>query len=71
VFRPGGSGVLVVTTNANILHELDVEEKRMGEWSRKHGSRLPQSFLEFPGGIQGLSFCPSGEATTLIAYSSK
>ena len=70
-FHSGSNGLLIVTTSANVLHVLDVEAKRLGEWSRQHGNRLPRTFLEFPGGIQGLSFCPSTKSTTVIAYSSK
>lgn len=71
LFHPGSSSVLIVATNANGLYVLDVEARRLGEWSRQNGSRLPRSFLEFPGGIQGLSMCPSQKTTTIIAYSSK
>lgn len=70
-FHPGNSGILIVTTNTNILFMLDVESRKLGEWSRNNGHRLPRSFLEFPGGIQGLSVCPSPKRTIAIAYSSK
>lgn len=68
IFHPGSSGILIIATSANLLHVLDVEARRLGEWSRQNGSSLPRSFLEFPGGIQGLSMSPSWKTTSIIAY---
>lgn len=70
-FHPINSGFLIVTTNANVLYMLDVEARKLGDWSHKNGHRLPTSFLEFPGGIQGLTVSPSAKRTIAIVYSAK
>ncbi|KAH7302800.1 hypothetical protein KP509_23G087200 [Ceratopteris richardii] len=70
-FQPGDYGILSVTTNSNVLFMLNVNSKNFCEWSKKNSHRLPRSFLEFPGGVQGLSFYPSGKSNSAVAYSSK
>lgn len=68
VFHPS-SRVLVVGTASNQLHVLDVEAKTLGDWSKKYGSQLPKEFLEFPGGLSGLSMPSWMDTTSLIVYS--
>ncbi|MCO5547308.1 hypothetical protein L7F22_000756 [Adiantum nelumboides] len=70
-FHLRNSDVLLVTTNSNILYMLDVNKRMLGEWSKANSHRLPRSFLEFPGGVQGLSICPSEKGTIAVAYSSQ
>ncbi|KAH7423687.1 hypothetical protein KP509_12G068700 [Ceratopteris richardii] len=70
-FQPGDDGILSVTMNSNVLYMLDVNTKKFCEWSKKNSHRLPRSFLEFPGGVQRLSFCPSAKSKNAVAYSSK
>ncbi|KAI5056426.1 hypothetical protein GOP47_0028244 [Adiantum capillus-veneris] len=70
-FHPRNSDILLVTTNSNILYMLHVSMRKLGEWSKDNSHKLPRSFLEFPGGVQGLSVCPSEKGTMAVAYSSK
>lgn len=68
-FHPSNKNVLVVTTSSNHVYALDVDAKQLGEWSKRFTFGLPKHFLEFPGGIVGLSFPPSAKATSVIVYS--
>lgn len=68
-FCPQQSNVLVITTSSNHIYAFDVEHKQMGEWSNRNSSRLPQSFLEFPGEVIGISFVPSTDSLSVVVYS--
>lgn len=62
--------MLVVTTSSNQVYALDVEDKKLGDWSRFHSHALPRRFQEFPGEVIGLSFPPSN-ASSVIVYSAR
>lgn len=62
--------MLVVTTSSNQVYVLDVEDKKMGDWSRFHSQALPRRFQEFPGEVIGLSFPPSN-SSSVIVYSAR
>lgn len=68
-FHPSNKNVFVVTTSSNHVYVLDVDAKQLGEWSKRFTFGLPKRFLEFPGGILGLSFPPSPKATSVIVHS--
>ncbi|KAK9756493.1 hypothetical protein RND81_01G101700 [Saponaria officinalis] len=70
-FPPLNNNVLVVTTSTNQVYALDVEAKKLGEWSRKNSFALPRRFQEFPGEVIGLSFPPSANSSSVIVYSSR
>lgn len=62
--------MLIVTTSSNQVYALDVEEKKLGDWSRRHTHVLPRRFQEFPGEVIGLSFPPSS-SSSVIVYSAR
>ncbi|PON91142.1 WD repeat containing protein [Trema orientale] len=69
-FPPRNNNVLVVTNSSNQVYALDVEEKKLGDWSRRHTHVLPRRFQEFPGEVIGLSFPPSS-SSSVIVYSAR
>ncbi|KAL9225646.1 hypothetical protein vseg_001545 [Gypsophila vaccaria] len=70
-FPPLNNNVLVVTTSTNQVYALDVEAKKLGEWSKKNSLALPRRFQEFPGEVIGLSFPPSANSSSVVVYSSR
>ncbi|XP_062099566.1 WD repeat-containing protein PCN-like isoform X2 [Humulus lupulus] len=69
-FPPRNNNVLIVTTSSNQVYALDVEEKKLGDWSRRNSHVLPRRFQEFPGEVIGLCFPPSN-SPTVIVYSAR
>lgn len=70
-FSPRNNNVLIITTSSNQVYALDVEERKLGDWSRQHTYILPKRFQEFPGEVIGLSFPPSPSTTSVIVYSAR
>lgn len=70
-FSPRNNNVLILTTSSNQVYALDVEERKLGDWSRQHTYVLPKRFQEFPGEVIGLSFPPSPSTTSVIVYSAR
>ncbi|KAF3446537.1 hypothetical protein FNV43_RR11717 [Rhamnella rubrinervis] len=70
-FSPWRKNVLIVTTSSNQVYALDVEEKKLGDWSKKHTYVLPRRYQEFPGEVIGLSFPPSLSSSSVIVYSAR
>ncbi|XP_050363379.1 WD repeat-containing protein PCN [Argentina anserina] len=70
-FSPRNNNVLIITTSSNQVYALDVEERKLGDWSRQHTYVLPKRFQEFPGEVIGLSFPPSPSPTSVIVYSAR
>lgn len=70
-FSPRNNNVLIITTSSNKVYALDVEERKLGDWSRQHTYILPKRFQEFPGEVIGLSFPPSPSTTSVIVYSAR
>ncbi|XP_024029029.1 U3 small nucleolar RNA-associated protein 4 homolog [Morus notabilis] len=69
-FSPRNNNVLIVTTSSNRVYALDVEDKKLGDWSSRHTDVLPKRFQEFPGEVIGLSFSPSSSSlSSVIVYS--
>ncbi|KAJ4842742.1 hypothetical protein Tsubulata_027202 [Turnera subulata] len=68
-FPPQNSNVLVITTSTNQVYVFDVEEKQLGDWSKRNASVLPKRYQEFPGEVIGLSFLPLSSSTSVIVYS--
>ncbi|KAF4351734.1 hypothetical protein CsatB_007397 [Cannabis sativa] len=69
-FPPLNNNVLIVTTSSNQVYALDVEEKKLGDWSRRNSHVLPRRFQEFPGEVISLCFPPS-KSPTVIVYSAR
>ncbi|KAF3666102.1 putative cirhin-like isoform 2 [Capsicum annuum] len=70
-FTPQNSNVLIVSTSSNHVYALDVEAKQLGEWSNHNTFALPRRYQEFPGEVIGISFPPSSDSSSVIAYSPK
>lgn len=70
-FPPQNSNVLIITTSTNHVYVFDVEEKQLGDWSRRHTFVLPKRYQEFPGEVIGLSFMPLSSRTSVIIYSAR
>ncbi|KAM5565900.1 WD repeat-containing protein PCN [Rosa sericea] len=70
-FSPRNNNVLIITTSSNQVYALDVEERKLGDWSKQHTYVLPKRFQEFPGEVIGLSFPPSPSTTSVIVYSAR
>lgn len=69
-FSPRNNNVLIVTTSSNQVYALDVEDKKLGDWSKRNTHILPKRFQEFPGEVIGLSFPPaSSSLSSVIVYS--
>ncbi|KAL3840498.1 hypothetical protein ACJIZ3_025089 [Penstemon smallii] len=68
-FTPRNSNILIISTSSNQVYALDVEAKKLGEWSIQHTFSLPRRYQEFPGEVIGLSFPPSSNSSSVIVYS--
>ncbi|KAF4379875.1 hypothetical protein G4B88_021008 [Cannabis sativa] len=69
-FPPCNNNVLIVTTSSNQVYALDVEVRKLGDWSRPNLHVLSQRFQEFPGEVIGLCFSPSS-SPIVIVYSAR
>lgn len=69
LFLPSKSSVLIMSSAANQIHDLDVEMKAPGEWSKLSGARVAKTLVDFPGSIIGLSLSTLPTSTSIIAYS--
>ncbi|KAK4481557.1 hypothetical protein RD792_012459 [Penstemon davidsonii] len=68
-FTPRNSNILIISTSSNQVYALDVEAKKLGEWSMQHTFSMPRRYQEFPGEVIGLSFPPSSNSSSVIVYS--
>ncbi|KAL6065936.1 U3 small nucleolar RNA-associated protein [Balamuthia mandrillaris] len=66
-FHQRGS-TLVVVCASNQFYLYDVEEKRLSDWSREYGNKLPAQFMALRDKLIGIAFNPS-RPSTMCLYS--
>ncbi|KAF5766591.1 hypothetical protein HanRHA438_Chr15g0729321 [Helianthus annuus] len=65
-FTPKNSNVLILSTSSNQVYAVDVEAKKLGEWSMHNSFLLPEGYHDFLGEVIGLTFPSSTNSSIVI-----
>src|SRR4051794_28140455 len=54
--------ILVITLTSNQFYLIDLQQKKLTDWSSKYSEKLPPNFLSLKDKIMGCSFNPSSDS---------